>query len=235
MRSVILASPTYRGYTYQWVRGLVSLEWPDPVMSARLDALDVALLPAIAQGYGAARNMGTIFASACAQGADFVFTIEWDHDWDARHVAQAMEAEAYLAGVHGCPVAVGAMYPSSGQPTRHVFKPLDADEITRRSLEDRVLACEDLREAPEAPLRYEEAAVLPAGFTLWPVAPFLGVDIEERCGLTREDYWDAQASMLCRAAGVRLFYDLSLDVGHVPAVGISSLDLVKLSMGGSRG
>ncbi len=234
MPRIVLAAPTHRHYTYPWVRGVVSLGWPEPDVAARLDRLQVDVRPAVGAGYGAARNMGDMVASAVAQGAEYLLTCEWDHAWDARHVCQVVEAESFLRKTYGCPVVVGAMYPGSATPFVDVVRPLASESsFTTRDVADRMLiAAESMRDAPDAPGRYVEAWMMPAGFTLWPVDPLRGVEIEERCGPSRAEYWDAQASALCAAAGCRLFVDLSLDVGHVPAVGLSSLDVAKLRRGG---
>lgn len=225
MPRIVLAAPTHRSYCYQWVRGLISVGWPEEAISRRLDALGgIEIRPAVCQGYGAARNMAEIVQSAVAQEADFVLSCEWDHAWDARHLCQILEAERFLRQVHG-PVVVGAQYPGSGEPFRDVVRPLEMrgpEEFAALTM-----AAENLREFPEVPSRYVEAWLMPAGFALWPVALLRGLDIVERCGLTVLDYWDAQVSAACRAQGARLFVDLSLDVGHVPAVGVTSLEIAK--------
>lgn len=225
-RRVLIASPTYRGYSFPWVRGLVSLGWPEPSIAKRLSDLDVEVRPSIAAGYGGGHQYGTMIASALEQEVDFVLTIEWDHAWDARHVVRALEAERHLSSVHGVGnVAVGAMYPSSSNPTGNIVRPLNE----WGSLDTRIVAAQMLSDVPESADRYVEASQLPAGFTLWPLWPFRGSCIEERIGLHRQDYWDAQTSALHSIAGVKLFVDLSLDVGHIPSVALTSLDLVKLS------
>lgn len=231
MPRIVLAAPTHRSYTFQWARGLVSVAWPEESIAKRLDALGVDIRPGIAQGYGAARNMGEIVQSAVAQDADFVLSCEWDHAWDARHLCQIVEAERFLRAAHGCPVVVGAQYPGSATPFLDIIRPLDPNVLF--ALPELTIAAELLRDAPEVPSRYVEAWLMPAGFALWPVSLFRGLDVEERCGLNRQDYWDAQVSAICRAAGARLFVDLSLDVGHVPAVGISSLEMAKFRRGGA--
>lgn len=226
---VLVASPTYRHYCAEWVIGLLSLMRPAPDVEARFSLLGAEFTPAVARGYGGVRQLALMFEQADRWGADFVLTAEWDHDWNARHVAQVLEAEQFLRGVHG-PVAVGAMYPSSNEPHRHVLKPMHPG-MTRAELEDRTIAAAEVRELPESMLRYVEAFVLPAGFTLWPVAPFRDADIVERIGRTAQDYWDALASEMLIRSGVRLFVDLSLDVGHVPASALTSLEVIRRSRG----
>lgn len=229
-RRVLIVSATYRAYTFPWVRGLVSLAWPEPETEDRLKALDVEIRPAISAGYGGGHQCATMIDAAIKQDVDFVLTIEWDHAWDARHVAQVLEAERHLSTLHGDRnVAIGAMYPSSSNPRGHIVRPIDLDVLRPGELENRILAGVELDRVPRADARYIEATQLPAGFTLWPLWPFKAMEIEERIGLNRQDYWDAQASALHSNQGVRLFVDLSLEIGHIPAVGISSLDLVKLS------
>lgn len=239
-RTVVMGGATYRDYGYGWAVGMFDSLRPNADVAARLAALDVALEPGLARGYSGGRQTGTIFAQAADLGAEFVLTCECDMSWTGEHVAAILEAHAALTSTFGVdePIAVGATYPASSKAGQFVLA-LDDDcgndcddgELClHKSVED-VLAllptAADVLRDPFVRSRYAEARVLPCGFTLWPLAPFRGVEIVERMSGSTFHGFDKAASEHLRGVGGRLFVDLSLDVGHMVAVPMTAAEMAR--------
>ncbi len=231
-RSVVLTTATYRSFEFHYVLGLMSLGWPSEAVKARLAALDVSIVPAAARGYGGGRNFGQLFVGAIDYGADFVLTVDSDMEWTANHVAQIIEAERWLTATHG-QVVVGAVYPQSRIPDSQILCEIaDGVRLPMHAggpdpdLAARLRRGVELRETPDAPERYAESWLLPAGFVLWPVGPFrtCAGQVGERLSATECRLWDNAMCDVAMAAGVRLFMDFSLDVGHMPLEPVKSVD-----------
>lgn len=228
---VVLAAATYRTYDYEWVRGLVSLGWPEnDAIEARFRALGVKFAPAPVRGYGGGRSTGIAFGLALEAGADLVVTVECDMAWNAEHLADLLEARGVLAEIHGPDVAVGATYPASSKRGQYVLALEDGSqvaEVVGRIPE----AVERYKGRPRVLNRYARAAMLPCGFTAWPVEAFRGVEIVERLGPHTFEAFDLQASELLLRRGGALFYDLALDVGHGVAIAETAVELARRGVG----
>lgn len=236
-RTVVLGGATYRDYGYGWAVGMFDSLRPNADVAARLAALDVVLEPGLARGYSGGRQTGTIFAQAADLGAEFVLTCEADMSWRGEHVAAILEAHAALCEAFGSPnIAVGATYPASSKAGQFV---LALDDVCGEScgpiclhetvadVIDRLPTAADGQREPFRQSRYAEAVVLPCGFTLWPLAPFRGVEIVERMSGSTFHGFDKAASEHLRSVGGRLFVDLALDVGHMVAVPMTAAEMAR--------
>lgn len=221
---VVIASATYRHYDFSWALGMCDALRPAPDVAARFRAMDADIVPALAKGYGGGRQTGQLMHVALEAGADVVVTVESDMAWSADLLADLLESYLYLSGTER--VAVGATYPASNRRDQFVLA-LEPGADLEGVIARIPVAAANLRSIPADMTRYERAAVLPAGFSAWPVQEFAGVEIVERsCPWTFEG-WDMLASEHLRRRGVSLYYDLALEVGHGVTVPETAAELAR--------
>lgn len=232
MTRVAILSATYRTYGFNYVRGLISALRPDPEVAARLERLDVELVPALGRGYGGGRQTGQLMQAAADAGCEVAVTVECDMAWTGLDLVRLLEAHRYLSGPSGAPVAVGASYPASSSRRVVLCVLGGTDEDTRDALRRIVELPDSAADEPAAAGRYAFAGVLPCGFTAWPVREATAVEIVERCGAWTNETYDRALSESLRARGVELFYDLALSVGHEVALPMTAREAVKAYGGG---
>lgn len=206
---VALVSATYRTYAFEYVRGLVSVLAPSRELEAELSQYE--FVPVLARGYGGGRQTALAMRAAFAAGAEIAVTVECDIAWDAGELLKLLRSYRAIQAQFGAPAAVGAVYPASSRPDQLVFAPAvpagtSADEVVAATVR-RLAGVEDAA-------RYVEAEVLPCGFTAWPLEDVAQVDPVERMGADIMETYDRCLSETLRRRGVRLFYDLEVDVGH---------------------
>jgi len=206
---VALVSATYRTYAFEYVRGLVSVLAPTRELEAELSQYE--FVPVLARGYGGGRQTALGMRAALAAGAEVAVTVECDIAWDAGELLKLLRSYRASADCFGAPAAIGAVYPASSRPDQLVFAPA---VVAGMSTDEVVAAAVRRLAGVEKGPRYVEAEVLPCGFTAWPLADVAQVDPVEHVGADIMETYDRGLSEALRRRGVRLFYDLDLDVGH---------------------
>lgn len=233
-RSVVLASMTYRHYTPEWVVGTLDAMKPSEEDAAALRELDVDMKVIVSSGYGGGRNAGNILEQCLARGVELVLFAEFDIRYTAGHVVKILQAHRFLTERFG-QCAVGAIYPTSSDPLLHLLhidgrdafydcrKPVDRKVLRQAVRNAQTAAADDLD-------RYVEVWQLPFGFTLFPVEAFRDAPpISEVGGFRLESHgFDQGVSQYLKSSGRKMFADLALDVGHLSARPLSTLQTLEL-------
>lgn len=240
-RRVSLCTATYRTFEFVYGVGLIDMfavALP-PDLRKRLDALDVEIVPGTSRGYGAGRNYGQLLAAACGNGSELALTIDSDIAWRAEHVIQLLEAEKLLRAHHQGPVVVGGVYPESGRPDMITLFELTADGRRMKAEDQNLseLACRlehatklAKRGVVDEAQRYAPSWLIPLGFALWPLEVYREKiwTIEDRSSASEVRYFDNAMSEHALAAGVPIYADLGLDIGHMPIRPVTALEQAKL-------
>lgn len=227
---------TYRTFTPEWVMGVADFLRPSPADAAAQRELDLETSLLVSWGYGGGRNAGKVIEQCLSVGADLVLFAEFDIRFTMKHVLRIVQAHDFLTKRFGT-CAVGAVYPMSSDLLTHVLSIEGRDLMyDARRPEDRRTLRQVVTKAMTAAAddidRYTSVFQLPFGFTLFPVSVFAKAPpLVEAGGFRVESNgFDQRVCDYLRSTGVKLFADLSLDVGHLAARPWSTIEALSMEV-----